>query len=371
MFTLTINLKERILKTLDIPRKRGHPTVDSILKTEIEEQPAVIQYLLQQESAEVKKIAQSIAGNFDYVVIAARGTSDNAARYAQYLLGAHNQLQVALATPSLFSIYKTPPDLSHALIIGISQSGVSPDIVSVLAEGKKQKRPTIAITNDSSSPLAEQAEFIIPLHAQKERAIAATKTYTSSLAALAMLSCALEKNETRWLELEKAPDAIRATLDTVQQTIQHTERYRYMGHCAVLGRGYNYATAFEVALKIKELTRIVAEPYSSADFRHGPIATVTQGFPVILVAPQGSISQDLKELFDQLRRLQAELLVISDDEEMLRDAQLPLRIPTGLPEWLSPLVAVVPGQLFALNLAVARGLDPDRPAGLTKVTETL
>ncbi len=344
---------------------------DSILKSEIEEQPAVILDLLKNEAAPVKQIARSIAGNFKYIIIAARGTSDNAARYAQYLLGAHNHVQVALATPSLFSIYRTPPDLSHALIIGISQSGQSPDIVSVLAEGKKQGRPTIAITNDSSSPLAQQADFIIPLHAQKERAIAATKTYTSSLAALAMLSCALEDNPAHWQELEKVPGAIQETIRGVHPAIQRTERYRYMGHCAVLGRGYNYSTAFEVALKIKELTRIVAEPYSSADFRHGPIATVSQGFPVILVSPKGSTAQDMSELFDQLRRMNAEIIAISDDPALLQQAQFPLRLTSGLPEWLSPLVAVIPGQLFALNLAIARGLDPDHPAGLTKVTETL
>jgi glucosamine--fructose-6-phosphate aminotransferase (isomerizing) len=344
---------------------------DSILKTEIEEQSAVIQDLLQNEAESVKRIARSIAGNYKYIIIAARGTSDNAARYAQYLLGAHNHLQVALATPSLFSIYKTPPDLSHALLIGISQSGQSPDIVSVLAEGKNQKRPTIAITNDSNSPLAQQADFIIPLHAQKERAIAATKTYTSSLATLAMLSCAIVDNRAYWQELDKIPGAIQETIQIVKSAIQRTERYRYMGHCAVLGRGYNYSTAFEVALKVKELTRIVAEPYSSADFRHGPIATVGQGFPIILISTRGSTSQDMGELYDQLRHLKAEMIIISDDPALLQYAQLPLCIPSGLPEWLSPLVAVIPGQLFALNLAIARGLDPDRPAGLTKVTETL
>ncbi len=344
---------------------------NSILKNEIEEQPGVILDLFEQESDTVKNIARSIKGDFNYIVIAARGTSDNAARYAQYLLGAHNHLQVALATPSLYSIYKTPPDLAHALIIGISQSGQSPDIVSVLAEGKNQHRPTIAITNESDSPLAHQADFIIPLHAQKERAVAATKTYTASLAALAMLSCALENNPASWQELTKVPGWIRETIQAVQPTIQRTERYRYMGHCAVLGRGYNYSTAFEVALKITELTRIVAEPYSSADFRHGPIATVNQGFPVLLVAPRGSISEDLVDLFSNLRRLKAELVVISDDPALLQGAQLPLPIPAGLPEWLSPLVAIIPGQLFALNLAIARGLDPDQPPGLTKVTETL
>lgn len=345
--------------------------MESILKAEILEQPVVIQELLDQESENARKIAASIAGKFNYVVIAARGTSDNAARYAQYLLGAHNHLQVALATPSLFSIYKTPPDLKNALIIGISQSGQSPDIVSVLTEGKKQNCPTIAITNKEQSPLAQQADFIIPLHAHKERAIAATKTYTTSLTALAMLSCALANDRVLWNELEKAPEFMQETILGTQSVIQHAERYRYMGHCAVLGRGFNYSTAFEVALKIKELTRIVAEPYSSADFRHGPIATVTQGFPLILIAPSGLISPDLIELYNYLRQLKAELLVISDDQDLLKNANLPFKIPSGLPEWLTPLAAIIPGQLFALTLAVERGLNPDQPIGLKKVTETL
>jgi glucosamine--fructose-6-phosphate aminotransferase (isomerizing) len=345
--------------------------MESILKNEIFEQPVVIQELLDCETNSVKKIAKSISGNFKYVIIAARGTSDNAARYAQYLLGAHNHLQVALATPSLFSIYKMPPDLSEALVIGISQSGQSPDIVSVLAEGKKQNCPTIAITNEEGSPLAEQADFIIPLHARKERAIAATKTYTSSLASLAMLSCSLANDEDRWNELGKSPEFMQQTIIETQTAVQHSERYRYMEHCAVLGRGFNYATAFEVALKVKELTKIVAEPYSSADFRHGPIATVTRGFPMILIAPSGLTSPDIADLCGQLRQLQAELLVISNDQDLLKYAQLPLKIPSGIPEWLTPLAAIIPGQLFALNLAIERGLNPDQPVGLRKVTETL
>ena len=345
--------------------------MESILKAEIYEQPVVIQELLDRETSNVRKIAQSIAGKFKYVIIAARGTSDNAARYAQYVLGARNHYQVALATPSLFSIYKTPPDISGSLVIAISQSGQSPDIVSVLAEGKKQGCPTIAITNEEKSPLATQADFIIPLHAHKEKAIAATKTYTTSLASLAMLSCSLSQDSQAWSELEKVPSSMQETIIETQAIIKHAERYRYMEHCAVLGRGYNYSTAFEVALKVKELTRIVAEPYSSADFRHGPIATVTRGFPLILIAPKGSTSQDLADLCDQLRQLQAELVVISNDEQLLGTAQLPLKIPAGLPEWLTPMAAIVPGQLFAMNLAIERGLNPDQPAGLHKVTETL
>lgn len=345
--------------------------MESILQSEILDQPMVVRELLDQETDHVKEIAAAIKGKFKYVLIAARGTSDNAARYAQYLLGAHNQCQVALATPSLFSIYNTPPKISDALVIGISQSGQSPDIVSVLAEAKKQGCPTIAITNESKSPLAQQASSIIPLHAGKEQAVAATKTYTSSLTALAMLSCALAGKPESWAELNRAPEFMQSTIMGTLSIISHTERYRYMEHCTVLGRGFNYATAFEIALKIKELTKIVAEPYSSADFRHGPIATVTQGFPVILVAPHGLISDDLADLYRQLRELQAEIVVISDDQTLLSQSQYPLNIPANLPEWLTPLAAIIPGQLFALNLAIARGLNPDQPVGLKKVTETL
>lgn len=342
-----------------------------ILSLEIAEQPQVIQELLEAEKERVFQIARDLHGKFKYVLIAARGSSDNAARYAQYLFGARNRLQVALATPSLFSIYSQPPDLSDALVIGISQSGQSPDIVSVLNEGHRQGRPTLAITNDVQSPLAQAAQHVIPLHAGHERAIAATKTYTTSLAALALLSCGLQDNRAGLQELERVPEFIQAALPDLRLSMTRVERYRYMEHCVVIGRGYNYCTAFEVALKVKELNRLVAEPYSSADFRHGPIALVYRGFPVILLAAQGAILDDLLDLIDQLNRLAAELLTISDDARVLEQAHLPMPIPAGLPEWLGPLVMVIPGQLFSMHLAEARGLNPDQPEGLTKVTETL
>lgn len=343
----------------------------SILETEINEQPNVIATLLANERENVGYIAKELKGNFRYILIAARGTSDNAARYAQYLFGAHNKVQVALATPSLFTMYGAPPDLNEAFVIGVSQSGQSPDIVAVLAEAKEQGRPTLAITNVPSSPLAKTSHYVIPLHAGTERAVAATKTYTASLAALALFSCALEGNSPRFTELEKLPEVILKTFVDLQSPIQHVERYRYIEHTNVIGRGYNYSTAFEIALKIKELTSVIAEPYSSADFRHGPIATVTRGFPVIVIVPKGAITQDLSNLITQLKKLGAELLLISDDPQLLAQANLALPIPAGLPEWLTPMAAIVPGQLFAMRLTIEKGLNPDQPEGLTKVTETL
>ncbi len=161
------------------------------------------------------------------------------------------------------------------------------------------------------------------------------------------------------------------TLDGLQSAMTHVERYRYVNQLAVVGRGLNYCTSFETALKIKELSYVVAEPYSSADYRHGPIATALRGFPVILIAPKGSIYQDMHALIGELKQRQAELLIVSDDPQALQLANLALPFAPGLPEWLTPLVAVLPGQRFAMQLTLEKGLNPDQPEGLHKVTETL
>lgn len=351
-----------------------------ILENEINEQPQVIERLIKNESQRIHDIAAQLTakGNgdssqslFNYLLIAARGTSDNAARYAQYLFGMHNQLPVALATPSLFTLYNQPPDLTGSLVAGISQSGQSPDIVSVIQEGNRQNRPTLSITNKEDSPLAQAARYQIHLHAGAERAVAATKTYTASLAALALFSAVLRGDKENEAALQKASKWMEETIRMMANTIARVERYRYMTHCVVIGRGYNYATAFEIALKIKELTRTITEPYSSADFRHGPIALVTEGFPVIVVAPGGAVAEDVLDLVKDVKRRGAELLIISEQEAILAEANLPMPIPAGIPELLTPLVTVIPGQMFAMALAVARGLNPDHPQGLTKVTETL
>lgn len=342
----------------------------SILEREIHQQPDIVRAFLKSQKENAQNIARDLKNRFTYLVIAARGSSDNAARYAQYLFGVQHHLQVALATPSLFTMYNSPPSLSNALVIGISQSGQSPDIVSVLKEGKKQGRPTLAITNDDRSPLAQTADYILPLNAGPEQAVAATKTYTSSLAALALLSCAMNEPCDNIELLLQAPDFMQQTLDSLGSQLAHVERYRYMEQCAVIGRGLNYGTAFEVALKIKELSYVVAEPYSSADFRHGPIATARRGFPVILIIPKGSVYGDMQTLIGELKSRQAELLVISDDQRALDAAQLALPIPPDMPEWLSPLAAVLPGQKFALQLTLEKGFDPDQPEGLHKITET-
>lgn len=341
-----------------------------ILEKEIRQQPEVIRHLLDVENSNVQKIASSVKGKFDYILIAARGSSDNAARYAQYLFGTQNRLPVALATPSIFTIYNQPPQIKRALVIGISQSGQSPDIVQVISEAKLQGQPTIAITNDPDSPLAHASDSVIGLHAGAERAVAATKTYTSSLTCMAMLSAFLLGDPNRLAELLHLPSIMTDVLGIAEKYYQPIQRYRYMEHCVVLGRGLNYSTAFEIALKIKELTRTVAEPYSSADFRHGPIAMVREGFPVIMVAPSGVVMDDILEIVKDIRAIKGELLVISDNRYLLDISNLPLPLPGGVPEWLSPMISVIPGQMFAFLLAVVKGLNPDNPEGIQKITET-
>ena len=344
----------------------------SYLEQEIHEQPAVLARLLAEESCRVRQVARAIQHKGpQFVMVAARGTSDHAATYGQYLLASACGLPVALAAPSLYTIYKRPPRLNSALVVGISQSGQSPDIVEVVAEGRRQGALTLGITNDPQSPLAATAEFCLPCHAGEERSVAASKTYTAELATLALLAVALADDPTMWAELERLPEHMAAVLASAAEVRSLVERYRYMDSCVTIGRGYNYATAFEIALKLKELTYVVAEPYSSADFHHGPIAIIERGFPSLVVAPGGAIFPDILAMLQELRRREAELIVISDQEEALRIAQTPLRLPAGVPEWLSPIVSVVPGQLFAADLTLAKGLDQDHPRGLRKVTETV
>ena len=356
----------------------------SQLHSEIFEQPAVIRRLLELETDRVAGIAQQLAAHdIRYVVIAARGTSDNAARYGQYIFGAQNRLTAALATPSMYSVYKLPPRLDGALVIGISQSGQSPDIVGVLQEARRQGAPTIALTNDPQSPLATAASHVIALHAGEERSVAATKTYTAQLTALALLSSAMRASAMRasampasrmtgasHAELDAVPTAMEQALQSEAHTLAAAARIASSDRCIVVGRGFNYATTFETALKIKELSYMHAEPYSSADFMHGPIAVVESGFPVIIVALGETMRSEMAGLGDSLRGHGANLVMLSDDASLCQPADSWLPVPGGLPEWLTPLVAIVPGQLLAYHLTLARGSDPDRPRTIHKVTLT-
>ncbi len=342
------------------------------LRDEIFEQPAAIRRLLEMQAEPVREVAHSIREHdIQWVYLAARGTSDNAGLYAKYLWGAFNGLPVALATPSLFSVFKTPPKIGSALVVGISQSGQSPDIVSVIEEGRRQGALTLAITNEGGSPLAEAAELVIDTVAGPENAVAATKTYTTQLVAIAMVSTALTGNAEHREWLGRLPSLVEDTLALDETVKDASARYRYMTQCVVLGRGFNYATAHEWALKLKELAYVLAEPYSSADFQHGPVALAHQGFPVFAVVPSGKIAPDMITLLTELvQDQQVELLAVSNEGSALALANTPVRLPERLPEWITPIPAIIPAQLFCYHLTRAKGYSTEGPRGLSKVTLT-
>lgn len=338
------------------------------LLDEINEQPAALRRLIDHNRGPVAGIAERIRQVApSSVLIAARGTSDNAARYAVYLWGARNRFNVALAAPSLFSVYRQPPRLEGALVVGISQSGESPDLLAVLEEARSQQRPTLAITNDPNSPMAEIADFTIELCAGEEHAVAATKTYTAQLAAIALLSGALNGDTEIVDRLSADVNEVLADSDRIAEA---AALFVDISGAAVLGRGFNHSTAFEWALKLQELTYVLAQPYSTADFMHGPVALVSPGFSILAVAPIGVPQEANHQLLHRLKsELGSRLAVIGNDDRTLDLAEAPIRIPE-CPEWLSPITAAVAAQLFCYHLALARNLDPDTPRTIVKITRT-
>jgi glutamine---fructose-6-phosphate transaminase (isomerizing) len=342
----------------------------TILEAEIHEQPDALRRLLERGRDRAGEIAALMRReDVRYIVISSRGSSSNAARYAQYLLGRAHRVPVMHATPSLFTIYGQPPRLDGAIVIGISQSGASPDVRAVLAEGRRQGRPTIALTNTAGSPLEEEADAVLPLRAGEERAVAATKTYLNSLGAVALLFAAVD-GDRAIAELEAMPRLLAEQIALSEHTIPRLDAFAGTVGATVVARGVNYGTAFEIALKIRELSGLVVDAYSPADLLHGPIAAIRPDWPVMLVAPSGPARHSVEELVAPLRERSARLIVISDDDGALAAAHTELRLVPDVPEWLSPLTAVIPGQLAALRLAQLRGRSADSPPGLSKVTLT-
>jgi glucosamine--fructose-6-phosphate aminotransferase (isomerizing) len=350
------------------------------LHDEIFEQPEVARRLLAQRPA-IEAIAAALrARDIDLVLIAARGSSDHAAIYAQYLFGALHRLPVALAAPALTSIYGVTPRLSRALVIGISQSGRSPDVVGVLAEARAQGAATIAITNAAESPLGQAAEFVIDVAAGPEKAVAATKTYTAQLLAVAMLAAAMGGGEAdalggddaaRWSALEALPGQMEAALADEAAVAEAAAARADADRCIVLGRGFEYATAREWALKLKELAQVKADPYSAADFQHGPMALVEPDYLVLATAPTGRTLAGMQELLARLRdQYRVDLAVISDDAATRTIGRSAFAIPFGIAEWLTPIVSILPAQLFAMHATIGRGLDPENPRWISKVTLT-
>jgi glutamine---fructose-6-phosphate transaminase (isomerizing) len=328
----------------------------STFRKEIDEQPGVAARLI----ADGAPIAASIARRIreispQGVVIAARGSSDNAALYAKYLFGARNRYLVSLAAPSLFTHYARPPRLDGQCVVGISQSGQSPDVVAVIEEARRQGCLTLAITNVAGSKLAHAAELVLSLEAGDELSVPASKTYTASLVALALISQALDPDELFASALNAVPAAMSAALATEAEMAELAPALSGP-RAIVLGRGFNFSTAEEVALKLSETSYVLARAWSVADFEHGPIALVEAGLPVLIVDGGGLVAPDLDSMRARLQAKGCKVLLLADH--------------SGLPEELTPISLAVMGQLLAHHVAVARGFDPDRPRTIQKVTRT-
>jgi glucosamine--fructose-6-phosphate aminotransferase (isomerizing) len=257
------------------------------LERELREQPDALARLLDAHRGRAKELGALFRRrDVRYLLIASRGSSSNAARYAQYLLGRASRVPVAFATPSLYTLYEQPPRLDGALVIGISQSGESPDVRAVIDEARRQGRPTLSITNSPDSPIGRAAESVLALEAGPELAVAATKTYLNSLGAIALLFAWSTRDADALRELELMPGRIADQIELSFEDAAALEDFAGIHGGTVVARGINYGTAFEIALKIRELSGLLFEAFSAADLMHGPVAAVGPGWPVIAVARQ-------------------------------------------------------------------------------------
>ena len=323
---------------------------------EITEQPAVAARLLERGATAAQSIGARIREAAPHsFLIAARGSSDNAALYAKYLFGARNRALVALAAPSLFTHYAHPPRIDGSCVLGISQSGESPDVIAVVEEGRGQGALTVALTNDATSRLARSAELVLPLEAGPEESVPASKTYTSSLIALAMISQAIDPDPGFAAALASVPDAIARTLRE-EARVEPLVAPLLGPRAVVLGRGFNFSTAEEVALKLSETSYVLARAWSIADFEHGPIAIAEAGLPILVVDGGGPVAAGIASLREKLEQKGCHVLYLRDE--------------SGLPEELTPITLAVLGQLLAHHVALAKGLDPDQPRTIQKVTRT-
>lgn len=343
----------------------------SLMLDEILEQPQALRRTFQAEHMHAQEFMKSARQrNFRLVVLVARGTSDNAARFGRYLTEITTGIPVSLCAPSVHTVYRAQVDYRQALVVGISQSGEGLDINLVLEAAKRRGGYTVGITNERNSTMAKLVDEIFLVHAGKQRSVAATKTYTGQLMIFYLLAAAL--GTTVSMEsVSEIPDRVKETLKLIPELSELVERYRYMDHCVVVGRGINYGNAFEFALKLMETCYVIAERFSAADFLHGPIALIEHDFPAFMFMPPGKTFKDMREVTARLRKLRAEVVAITAPETRIPAATRVIRVPGKFPEIYSPIPYIVPGQVFAALLAEIKGLNPDKPRSLHIVTRTV
>jgi glutamine---fructose-6-phosphate transaminase (isomerizing) len=343
----------------------------SLMLAEIEQQPAALERTLKQEAPRIARFAESLRKRRTrLIVLVARGSSDNAALFGRYLLEISTGIPVSLAAPAVHTLYHTKMDLRDALVVGISQSGQGADINIVLENAKRSGATTLAITNEADSAMARIADETFLIRAGRERSVAATKTYTGQLLMFHLLASALSGNRD-FAAVERLPELASLSLGLRSQIEEMVERYAFMNHCVVVGRGLIYANVYEFAIKLMETCYVIAERFSSADFLHGPIAMIERDFPAFLFAPPGKTLAGMKDLLGKLTKLGAETVVISSESSVLKAATRSLKVPERVSEMLAPIPYIIPAQLFAALLAKAKGLSPDSPRSLAKVTKTI
>jgi glutamine---fructose-6-phosphate transaminase (isomerizing) len=345
--------------------------VSSFLETELAEQPEALARFVEHQRPYAEEIAELFrAHDVQYILIASRGSSSNAARYAQYLLGRAHRVPVSFATPSLYTLYGQPPRLDGALVIGISQSGESPDVRAVIEEARRQGRPTVAITNKADSPLGRASNAVLQLDAGDERAVAATKTYLTQVAALGLLAAHVAGDGARFAsDLRRVADQLRELIPALEQRLATVApAFAFVGRMFVIGRGIEFGTAREIALKLLETSRIGAEALTATDLAHGPVAALDPLFPVWTIASHDETLPAVVEAAGRIKAAGGMLIASGSAADLLHEADYRLEVPTPPQPLLSPLLSAIPGQVFAAAIARAKGLDPDRPAQLSKVT---
>ncbi len=339
-----------------------------LMAAEMAEQPAVLRRLLDEGAPAIRRVAAEIAARRPRLVLfTARGTSDNAALYAKYLTEIRLGRPAGLTSMSAVTAYRARQDLSGCLVVTVSQSGGSPDLVASAEAARQAGAITLAVTNTPASPLAEVCEHHIDVLAGPERALPATKTYTAELLALHLLVQGLRGED--GTAAAALPDLAERVLARSGAVRRLAERYRFAQRLVVTSRGYGYPTAREAALKLMETTYIPATPFSGADLMHGPLAMVDNVSPVIAVVPEGRGGDALKPVLDRLRGRGADLVVIGA-QDAVAGASAGFALPGGVPEELQPILQILPLQRLAYEVTLARGQDPDAPRALAKVTET-
>lgn len=345
----------------------------SMMLEEIQEQPTALERTLHGELNAIGELKRRLSARPPrMILLAARGTSDNAAQFGRYLLEITTGIPVSLAAPSIFTLYQAPVKLADVLVVAISQSGESTDTNLVLQRAREQGCVTIGVTNEAASSLARLAEHTFLVRAGKEKSVAATKTYTGQLMMIYLLAYALG-GQIELNDLLRLPAWTAQALALEPEVRAKAERFRFMDHAVVIGRGLNYSNAFEFALKLMETCYVIAERFSSADLLHGPIAMVEAGFPSFLFAPTGVTWPGLRGMLEKLNGLRAETMLITDagNADAVAMQKSAVVIPAALPEMYTPIPYIVPAQLFAATLAEHKGINPDEPRTLSKVTRTM